>query len=392
MKKTLAILLILTGFVSAYSQDNSNIINTFIANFEKASVDIKLQVLQDAASTNLQDCGPLFQKALDYIISNANQLKTQLPLRGIGQYAITQIQKIKYSPARNVVWSVFLLDQDSYTRVSALSTLRDIAADDPKMVENVNKWLDGQNEIYRTGKPVDYQVIVRCVQVLGDWGSTTSFPVIFKTMNLALNEDTVAVCEKAMKSIKGDIKQLYIQVIMNDNPANKKKAIEKILNSPDFKDVDKAEIAVITLNSMLHSTVDTKEDRMFAIEVRGIAVRALSQRNWTNATDLIIEHFNQTLVEFEKGLADKRYVLEAIAALGNMKSHEAAKRLTLYLDLINTYTENGRTYDEQIVMAVLNSLKTLGDNVATGSLLYTKYLNYSETVRKAVNEALQGIK
>ncbi|MBN1411207.1 MAG: hypothetical protein JW969_10195 [Spirochaetales bacterium] len=392
MKKILTLILAIILNSAAFSQEPPGIVDTFIANFEKASPDVKLQILQDAAESKIPDIEPLYDRALEYVIYNADRLNTELVIRGIGQYAIGRIQAAKYKPARHNVWEVFVIDTDSYTRSLAMATLRDIAADDEAIIEKINKWLDSQNEVYRMGKPVDYQVIIQCIQTLGSFGNPGSFRIIFETMNLALNEATVNECEKALKSIQGDVKELYIEIIRNGPPRDKKTALEKILNSPDFNDADKAMIAEVTLNTLLHSAGSSKEEKLFNIEVRGIAVRALGERGWTNAAGILIEHFNQVLVEYERSLADKRYVIETIAALGNMKSHEAAKRLTLFLDLINTYTENGRTYDEQIVMATISSLRKLGDIVAHGSLLYTKYLNYSETVRKAANDALQNLK
>ena len=87
----------------------------------------------------------------------------------------------------------------------------------------------------------------------------------------------------------------------------------------------------------------------------------------------------------------KSYLIKAIEALGSMKTHEAAKRLTLYLELVNSFTENGRIYDEQIVLAVIYALEHIGDRTASSALLYTRYLNYSKAVQKAAQDALQEL-
>ena len=74
-----------------------------------------------------------------------------------------------------------------------------------------------------------------------------------------------------------------------------------------------------------------------------------------------------------------------------MGTHEAAVRLTLYLELINSYVDNGQAYDEQVVIAVIKNLELLGDLVAFDYLLYTGYLNYSERVKQAAREALKNL-
>ncbi len=65
-----------------------------------------------------------------------------------------------------------------------------------------------------------------------------------------------------------------------------------------------------------------------------------------------------------------------------MNTHEAAVRLTQYLVLINSYTEKGKAYDDQVVFAVLQNLGALGDKVAFDDLMYTQYLNYTTAVEE----------
>ena len=67
-------------------------------------------------------------------------------------------------------------------------------------------------------------------------------------------------------------------------------------------------------------------------------------------------------------------------------------RLTQYLVLINSYTEKGKGYDEQVVLAVIACLGQLGDKVAFDDLMYTQYLNYSAAVKKAARAALDKLK
>ncbi len=75
-----------------------------------------------------------------------------------------------------------------------------------------------------------------------------------------------------------------------------------------------------------------------------------------------------------------------------MSTHEAAVRLTQYLVLLNSYTEKGRGYDEQVVLTLLDNLGILADKVAFDDLMYTQYLNYSAGVKKAARAALDNLK
>jgi hypothetical protein len=142
----------------------------------------------------------------------------------------------------------------------------------------------------------------------------------------------------------------------------------------------------------LHSATVDNESRRIAREIRSMAAVALTERKRTAATDLVIENFDTVLLEWDRGLTDKRHVVEAINCLGAMGSHEAAVRLTQYLVLINSYTERVREFDNNIVLAVIRNLGLLADKTAFDDLLYAQYLGYSNEVKQATQEALDKLK
>ena len=74
-----------------------------------------------------------------------------------------------------------------------------------------------------------------------------------------------------------------------------------------------------------------------------------------------------------------------------MATHEAAVRLALYLDILNSDVENGKKVEDNIVLAVIRSLGELGDNVAFDYLLYAGYLDYSDSIKKAARESLNRL-
>jgi hypothetical protein len=192
--------------------------------------------------------------------------------------------------------------------------------------------------------------------------------------------------------IKGDITQLYMNVIMEGRFKEKKEALTYSIKAENLTEENKCRIAEFGLNSALHSSPVDPDDKIAVLEIRYIAVEFLSEKNWSQASPLVIEHFNQAVFDMDKRRVAKAYLLKAIEALGNIRTHEAAQRLTLYLELVNSFTESGSVYDEQIVLAVINGLANLGDRVASGALLYTRYLNYSAMVKKAAQDALRQLK
>lgn len=395
MKKVSCLIIcIMVCLVYSWSQDSqsSSIVDTFIANFEKGNPSVKLQVLNDAGDLELTGMGPLYLTAIDFIIDNAHLLDMDLVYRKISITAVAAIKGEQYTKAKESLWNLFMADKNTTVRVDILEALADIGVGDSIIIKKINSWLDDQNSVFRTGTIPDMQVIEACVITLGTFGDPSSFPILFRAFIIEYSDSITREVDKALGLIKGDFIALYTSIIRNGFFEEKFRAMERVIANPDFSDADKCQTVDLALNMALYTTLNTVTEKDLARKTRYTAIDFLSRKNWSNSTELVIEHLNRAISELDRGIAGKNYLVDAIKALGNMQTHEAAKRLTLYLDHINSFTENGRTYDEQIVLQVINSLGVLGDAVAMENLLYTKYLNYSDSVKKAANAAIKNLK
>jgi hypothetical protein len=162
---------------------------------------------------------------------------------------------------------------------------------------------------------------------------------------------------------------------------------------PKLSDADKSALAEFALDVGLHSAAADNQSKSLARDLRFQAARALTGRRWAKASPLAIEHFDAVLQEYERGLADRRFLVEAINLLGDVGSHEAAVRLTQYLVLLNAYTERVREFDSTIVLAVIENLGKLGDKVAFDDLQYVEYLkSYSPEVLAAARKVRAKLK
>ena len=73
-------------------------------------------------------------------------------------------------------------------------------------------------------------------------------------------------------------------------------------------------------------------------------------------------------------------------------TRESAARLSQYLVLNNSLVEGGGSYDELVVLALVEALGALGDNIATDGLIYISHLNYSSEVKSAARQAFDNLK
>jgi len=395
MKKIL--LLILSGLLmfaasTTRAQDKEVLLKAHIRNFEMAGIEVKIQILEDAAASGIKEFGPLYFQALDYVLSNVALIPADGRLRQMVVLAAGQIKESAYAAARYSLWDLFEADQDIMLRVSVLNSLGIVGKGDPSIIQELNRWLDAQNNFFKSGKMLDFQVLKAGIAALAEIGGPSSFPAIFSATNIGYPGDIAALSKNTLLEIEGDLAQNLKGIIKNHPIADKKTALVMALEHEGIEDDRKAEVAEYAIDMVLHMGLTDAGQRAIAREIRFEAAKALMERKWSRATPLAIEHFDATLLEYGRGVSTKNSFLEAIATLGSMGSHDAAVRLTQYLVLLNSYSEKGMRIDDQIILAVISNLGGLGDKVAFDDLMYVGYLNYTSQIKKAARKSLENLK
>ncbi len=394
MKRAVALCIVFIAVASlASAQDAQKILDTFRRNFAIASLDVKIQILQDAAAGKTASAmGPLFQQAVDFVTDNASLIPTDARFNQLAGIGAEQLGVVGYASARDSVWKLFQAGVDSETLGKAATSLGVLGAGDADTIANLNRYVDSQNVLFASGKTPDMIVVAACFKALGKLGDPRSFPILFSAMNLGYPDKVAAMAKDALMAIKGDFKEMLLGV-MKDRPLGEKKlALSMALDSDKLNDEQKAQVAEFALDIGLHSSVSDAASKGVLRDIRFQAAASLGARKWSHASGLLIEHLDMSIGEFDKGLVDRNHLLDAIGTVGATNTHEAAVRLTQFLVLLNSYTEKGKAYDEQIVFSVLLNLGNLGDKVAFDDLMYTQYLNYSAPVKKAARAALDKLK
>ena len=393
MKKSILVVLLLLGLLSTLvAQESDPLVDSFIRNFARASLQTKIQIIQDAGESDLEGMGLLYEKALDFVLANSHLLMTDPLTQQLAVLATKYIGDIGYGEAKYRLWELFETDRETTIRVEIMITLGEIAKGDAEIVERMNTWLDSANNRLQSGTAVDKQVVAACVISLGKLADQSSFPVLFTARIIGYSDAITASAEESLYQTEGDLKELFTQVIRKNPIPEKLVALGMALESLELTDEEKGEIAEVALDVGIQTTTPDFDKAGMLRELRHQAVLALTQRMWSKATQLVIKDFNITVLEYDRGVISKSYFISSIDALGAMKTHEAAERLNLYLGLLNSYVEGGQKVDEQIALAVVNNLGQLGDQIASDYLLFVGYIGYSDAVKKAAREAFKNLK
>jgi len=378
---------------SSAAQDYDVLLKTFQRNFERSEqLEVKIKILQDSIKAGPDAMGPLYLQAVEYVVAHSERLIKEPMMKELAVLAMTQIGEIRYVPARKAVWKLFTEDPDTALRITALQTLSVIGQGDEETVRTIIEWVESQNSLFQSNRKPDVQVVRQAVLTLGAFKSATAFSVLFTVKEIGYSETVSKLAEKALLELQGKLKESLIYVVQNGLLKEKLSAIRMAADSQAMQDDEKAEVAEVALEVGIYTTAGDAESQRTLREMRRLAMKVLSEQKWSRATPLAIEHFGMTLVEYSRGIIASDYLIDAINGLGSMGTHEAAERLTLYLELLNSYTEHGRTYDERIVLVVLDNLRVLGDKIAFANLSYTQYLDYSPEIKKAARRAIENLK
>jgi hypothetical protein len=374
------------------SVNDDSMLLAFQRSFARGSLSTKIQVLQDASEMRGEAMGPLYLQSVEFVLDNVRTLRDDNAAQELAVLAVNLIGIHGYSPAADIVWRLFENTDSVRIQISVMSTLGQIAQNNPELVSRLNTWMASQNNAMRSGGMVERQVVAECVVTLGKVGNENSYGLLFSASFLKYSDDITYKADRAMEELGGEYTANISRVIENNPPAEKLAALERASGREDLGIEERAAIAMKALSFAINNRVSSDSDQNIQRELRYLAVRKLTEYKWSEATPLIIDHFDRTIEELDRGLTSKSSLLEAIASLGSMGTHESAVRLSLYLEVMNAYVENGQPVDTQIALAVVNNLGVLGDRVAFDYLLYTGYLDYAPPVKRAAREALNNLK
>ncbi|MEA1910764.1 MAG: hypothetical protein U9N32_03690 [Spirochaetota bacterium] len=392
MKKSFfGIILFFIILVAANAEDSSPILSAMKKNFARGSLSTKIQVLQESAEYPDVDMGPLYGEALNFILNNSKNLASDLSARELTILAVRLSGLNGYNDSSSVMWELFNTSEDEQIQVEILSALGNL---NPGMlvIADLNKWLKLQNEQFRSGENVPLQVISEAVVALGELGDSSSFPIVFSAGTSKYSDDITYKANIALKNLEGSYSHSLMEVIKNSIPSDKISALNLAMEDSEMPIEEKGGLYKMALDIGLIVKGSNAGEEQLIRDLRYSAVRQLTLLKWADASELVIEHFNIVIFEYERGISPKSSVLEAIFCLGAMGTHEAAERLTLYLEFMNSYMENGQGTDLQISLAVMKNIGIIGDSVAFDDLLYSGYLDYPVEVKRAAREALNNLK
>ena len=390
--KLTAFIFLTIALASAMAQDSAALIETYRRNFARSSLGTKYELLKEAASYENVDMGPLYDTALLFVLNNSSLLASDATLRDMAVLCVEMLRKYQYAPAAENLWSLFRVFKDNLVRIPVLQTLGELGKGNASIIRELNSFLDTQLSLHKSGSQIDTTVVDATISALGRLGDSSSFSVLFAAYTANLSRTITDRSSVAMASLQGDYASLLAEVIRRNTPLEKAAALDAGLRGDALSPEKRAELAEVALIVGVPFMSPVPGDQASVMAMRAQAAKELTARKWQKASPIAVRHFFDFLLQYNRGQVSKSNLLEAIALLGAMGSTEAAQALAQYLQIINSETEQGKNFDEQITLAVVGNLGILGDKTAFDHLLYIGYLQYPESVKRASRDALQKLR
>jgi hypothetical protein len=394
MKKhsALSVVMLALALARIPAQESTDLIDTYRRNFVRSSLGTKLELLKEASAYESVNMGPLYDTAVQFVLGNIVLLANDPLMRDMAILSVTMIRTYNYAPASENMWSLLGVYKDAMVRVAILQTLAETATGNKTILREMNAYLDNQITLFKAGSAPDASVLDATVYAVGQLGDSSSFPFLFSAYMASVSLAITNRASTAMASLNGDYAAFLTEVIQTHAPSEKAAALEAGLQKDALPADKRAELAETALSVGVSYQGAMPADQSYIMALRTSAARELTARGWQKASPLAIKHFYDFQIQYSRGQVSKSDFLDSIGLLGAMGTTEAAQALALYLQLINTETEQGKALDEQITLAVVNNLGLLGDKIAFDYLLYIGYLQYPEPIKKAARDALQKLR
>ncbi|WP_319562306.1 hypothetical protein [Marispirochaeta sp.] len=363
----------------------------FMENFSRANDETKLDILRDSVNYGADQMGPLYQQALEYVVNNSDGLVQNVQLQQIALVSAQLAGLSGYQPATMSLWELFDAYSEAGVRIAVLDALKRENLGNEQVFLLLNRWIERQISIFRAGGGINAQVVSQAVLTLSGYRDPRSFPQLLSLTVLGISQEISSRAQAGLDSIDGDYARMAEEVIQSYPAAEKLVALRTAVNREDLSNEQRASVCITALEVGNNLAVSDPANASTIRELRTLSVRNLGDLRWAEATSHIIQHFDLCIQELDRGIGSKSALLEAVAALGSMGAREAAVRLALYLDVINSFVENNQGYDEQITLAVVRNLGELKSKAGLNALLYLGYLDYSKNIRDAGEKARRAI-
>lgn len=328
-------------------------------------------------------------------------LQQQVPVIGSGsglrELALAAIPVVRVSGQHQaaLLWGLFDLLDDNQVRVAVLEALSAASQSDRRLV---SPYLEGVHTFvaeHLAAGGDDPEPAVVAVELLGQMADSSSFEVLFRLMDSGVSPELDQAVRSALSAvIPGSQTALLRHVSQDDySMAEKYRLLLLVQENDRISPLFKAELAEKALSATIIRGEDISGMAPEAISLQLAAVEQIADSVWSRAAETVADYFVVAQEQLRLGLITGGQLLSVVDCLEKLATARSVSALMEYLGVLNTdAAQDVASVDQEVLLAVIESLGALGDKAAFDNLLYVTYLPYPETITTAARIALAGLK
>jgi HEAT repeat protein len=366
-----------------FAQSSDPVILSYQRNFVRASITTKLDLLNDASRITTVNMTPLYADAIAFVQQNYALLGSDSQLMDIATVAATKVASygdITVLPALRTLFSTI---DDTHVRLACLDTFAILIPKKPEETAALNDWFSSAIGAPGTVNTPDAKTLAACATTLGKIGNLSSFDVLFRAATSNTDSSVVSAATDALNSLDAGYADKILGIIANKDIQKSYAAFSFAMKKNSLPASDQGKIAEAAFNLASADSAAVPAGALLKA-----AMEQLTKLSWSPASSAMTKYFYRQQDDYKNGKTDINDLLPVIRCMGAMKTTEAAQALSIFLGLLNSETEQKKTYNEQLMLVVIQALGDLGDKSAFDYLLYVGYLDYPESVKKASRDAL----
>jgi hypothetical protein len=392
MKKRLWFMLCGLGLaVVCHAQTVDGVSLSYQRNFIRANMATKIDLLNDASRITNANMTPLYVDAMGFAVQHYPTLGQDTQLLELAAVAASKVGAYRDPEAVPSLKKLLLTIPEAKVRLAILSSYPAVAKDRKDDIAFLNTWFQEAQTASLSGNPVDSRVLAAAAQALGKLGSSTSFAVLFASCVSPLDSSVVQASQIALNQLSDGYTANILAIIRNNGLQDMQVAYALSSKKDGLAKADRAQIAEAVfarLSTGKAEDATTPQVKELLLD----SMKQLSELKWSQASPAVVAFFYEVQGAYGAGTSLGEYMIPVISCMGSMATSEAASALSIFLGLLNSETEQKKTYNEQLLLACIQSLGELGDKTAFDYLLYVGYLDYPEKVKQASRDALARLK
>lgn len=364
--------------------------------FVTGSVKDKTEILSSLviSSDTPELVASMPEEALEFIQNQVPLIGTESGMKELTLAAIPVLQ-VQNQRQGALLWNIFGLFEDSQVKVEVLEALSTTATTNKRLV---SPYLEGVHTFVAesvASNTADFAPTMAAVKLLGQVADQSSFEILFRLLNSTASTELNKEIELSLSAVIPSSQAILLRHISQNNysPAEKYSLFLIVQKNENISQLFKAEMAENALSNSIIKDEDVSKMSPELISLQLVAIQQISNSDWTRAAAIVADYFVMAQKQFESSLITSQQFISVVRCLEHLATSHSVSALSDYLSVLNTAAaQDLASVDEEVLLAVIESLGALGDKSAFDNLLYVTYLPYSETITTAARIALAGLK